>query len=509
MPSLSVDATLVLGFLVCIVLLTRTIQNKRSNHPPGPGGLPLLGSVHNLPPEHQEKKFFEWGKAYGDVIYFRLFQTPTIVLNSVEAANTLLTKRSAKYSDRPRMVLLGELMGMGSTLVPMPYGERFRKHRRSMHEAIGTREQLDAHRHVQRREVRSLLNRLLESPDRFLEHLHLYVGATMLEITYGKRIASLEDELVDVADRAISGINEAGTPGAMIVDFFPMLKSLPNWVPFKRRALAVSNYVQAWKNTGYYKVKTALDIGNAKPCVTATLLEEIGRSPTSEEEDDIQGLGCSVYGGKSLTRDVLALLMLALVRNPEVLHKAQAEVDAVVGRDRLPDFGDRGLMPYSHALLEELYRWNPPLPLAVPHRVMEDDVYLNYSIPQGCMVIPNIWAMSRNSEFYPDPEEFLPDRHLCTDLHTRNEDVPPPSTFAFGFGRRVCPGKALADASLWLAITSIVAAFDIRPPLDADGKEMIPPAAFQTGFTSRPKPFNCRIVPRSEQIARMISQRGR
>ena len=45
----------------------------------------------------------------GDVIYLRLFRTPTLVLNSLESARELLDKRSAKYSDRPRMVLLAEL----------------------------------------------------------------------------------------------------------------------------------------------------------------------------------------------------------------------------------------------------------------------------------------------------------------------------------------------------------------------------------------------------------------
>ena len=48
---------------------------------------------------------------------------------------------------------------------------------------------------------------------------------------------------------------------------------------------------------------------------------------------------------------------------------------------------------------------------------------------------------------------------------------------------RVCPGQAFADASLWLAIAHLVAAFDIRKPLDEAGKEYTPPAAFKSGFT--------------------------
>jgi len=60
---------------------------------------------------------------------------------------------------------------------------------------------------------------------------------------------------------------------------------------------------------------------------------------------------------------VLHSFFLAMVLYPEVQRKAQAEIDAVVGRDRLPDFGDRPLLPYVSAILQETFRWHPVLPL--------------------------------------------------------------------------------------------------------------------------------------------------
>lgn len=47
---------------------------------------------------------------------------------------------------------------------------------------------------------------------------------------------------------------------------------------------------------------------------------------------------------------------------PEVLQKAQEEVDRIVGRDRLPDFSDRGDLPYIRALIKELFRWEQVTP---------------------------------------------------------------------------------------------------------------------------------------------------
>lgn len=96
---------------------------------------------------------------------------------------------------------------------------------------------------------------------------------------------------------------------------------------------------------------------------------------------------------------------------PEVQKKAQLEIDTIIGSDRLPTAADRDNLPYIHALCLEVYRWSPVGPLgvqlrfrictsrrsadanvAVPHRLMEDDVYEGYYFPKGSIVIPNVWC---------------------------------------------------------------------------------------------------------------------
>ena len=59
-------------------------------------------------------------------------------------------------------------------------------------------------------------------------------------------------------------------------------------------------------------------------------------------------------------------LFLAMALHPEVQKKAQAEIDAVVGADRLPDIEDRPSLPYINALIKELLRWNLVTPLGKP-----------------------------------------------------------------------------------------------------------------------------------------------
>lgn len=76
---------------------------------------------------------------------------------------------------------------------------------------------------------------------------------------------------------------------------------------------------------------------------------------------------------------------------PETAQNAQAEIDAVIGNDRLPCFADREHLPYVDALAKEVLRWNSVVPTAVPHRAMQDDMQDGYFIPRGSLVIPNVW----------------------------------------------------------------------------------------------------------------------
>ena len=76
---------------------------------------------------------------------------------------------------------------------------------------------------------------------------------------------------------------------------------------------------------------------------------------------------------------------------PEVQRKCQAELDAVVGNDRLPTFEDRDQLPYLSAMLKEVIRWGPTAPLGVPHCIEQDDVHDGYFIPKGSIIIANIW----------------------------------------------------------------------------------------------------------------------
>ena len=83
--------------------------------------------------------------------------------------------------------------------------------------------------------------------------------------------------------------------------------------------------------------------------------------------------------------------LLALSRYPEVVKKAQAELDAVVGPHRLPLFSDLNSLVYISAIIKESLRWHNAMPVGVPHSTTADDELNGYFIPEGTVLIANVW----------------------------------------------------------------------------------------------------------------------
>ncbi|KAJ8584973.1 cytochrome P450 [Rhizopogon salebrosus TDB-379] len=201
-------------------------------------------------------------------------------------------------------------------------------------------------------------------------------------------------------------------------------------------------------------------------------------------------------GASETTTGTLLVFLLAMLLYPEVQAKAQADIDRVVGKDRLPDFNDRPLLPYMDAIMRETLRWNPAFPFGAPHATTTSDVYKGYFIPKGFRHahLPKVTdeAMTHNEEKYPSPNEFKPERFLHEDGSLTDDTM----QLAFGFGRRICVGRHVADSSLWIAMTSFLAAFSVHKAIDGHGKEIPVIPKFSTGLIIHPETFPCRIVPR-------------
>ncbi|THH02426.1 hypothetical protein EW026_g476 [Hermanssonia centrifuga] len=108
--------------------------------------------------------------------------------------------------------------------------------------------------------------------------------------------------------------------------------------------------------------------------------------------------------------------------------------------------------------------------------------------------------MLHDPEVYPDPMEFKPERFMASPGREPELD---PHSVAFGFGRRICPGLYIADASLFLTVASSLAVFDVTKVIE-DGVPVIPIVKQTTGNISHPYPFRCDIKPRFRSAESLI-----
>jgi cytochrome P450 len=181
--------------------------------------------------------------------------------------------------------------------------------------------------------------------------------------------------------------------------------------------------------------------------------------------------------GFETTATTLMWWVLAMVAFPEVQRRAQAELDAVVGRARPPTYGDAPRLPYVRAIIKEVSRWRPVVLLGIPHMATEDDWYEGMFIPKGATCMANIWHCNHDrSVFGEDADEFKPERHLGNN----GEVLPGPKEtnqeghVSFGFGRRICVGKHLANESLFIHTARILWAATLKCARDVNGKELPP-----------------------------------
>ena len=135
--------------------------------------------------------------------------------------------------------------------------------------------------------------------------------------------------------------------------------------------------------------------------------------------------------------------------------------------------------------------------------MIKDDVYQQYHIPAGAVIIPNQWAIFRDEEDYPNPDSFDPDRWLTPGYPTYQEPLtkyPNLARFAaFGHGRRICPGLEVSEKALFLEVASLYWACNIRPAKDANGRDVETPWYDYTGVAiSTPRRFQFVVEEREE-----------
>ncbi|KAH9858577.1 cytochrome P450 [Lenzites betulinus] len=458
--------------------------------PPSPPGHWLFG---NAPPTaYAHLHHTRTAETYGPVFTLRYGSRRLCVITRHQAAQDIMVKQSHLLADRPRSVAVGELISNGMRVLTLNVGDRLRRYRTVLHATLQP-SSATRYEYLQMQSARNYILDIVDQPDKFIEHGKRYAASVIMSITYGKTTpTSYSDPDVKQINLSAARVGDAVRPGAYLVDTYPFLKHIPFFTSelkrFHREELALyRSQVQG--------VKARLENNECPPCFVTAIMER--QEEFNMSDDEMGYLAGSMFGaGSDTTAGVLPMMIMAAARHPELQKKVQAQLDAVVGRDRLPTFADQERLTEVCAWVQEVYRWRPVTPLGFMHRATKDVVWKDYVIPAGTEVIACHWAIARDPEVYPDPEAFKPSRWLDNSGKMR-EDLKFPN---WGFGRRICPGLHVAERSVYINTALTLWAFEISE----DPAHPIDTMAIKDGALAHPFPFVVRFKPRIEKLREKI-----
>uniref|UniRef100_A0A0E0KF29 Uncharacterized protein n=1 Tax=Oryza punctata TaxID=4537 RepID=A0A0E0KF29_ORYPU len=210
------------------------------------------------------------------------------------------------------------------------------------------------------------------------------------------------------------------------------------------------------------------------------------------ESDMVAVLWEMIFRGTDTVAILLEWIMARMVLHPDIQAKAQEELDAVVGRGRAVSDADVAGLRYLQCVVKETLRVHPPGPLLSWARLAVHDAHVGgHMIPAGTTAMVNMWAIAHDPELWPEPDAFRPERFAEEDVSVLGGDL---RLAPFGAGRRVCPGKTLALATVHLWLAQLLHRFEWAPVSGGGGGVDLSESLNMS--LEMEKPLECKAKPR-------------
>ncbi|KAK3122351.1 hypothetical protein QOZ80_8BG0668460 [Eleusine coracana subsp. coracana] len=458
--------------------------------PPGPRGLPVVGSLLSLDPE-LHVYFARLAARYGPIFSIRLGSKLGVVITSPSLARDVLRDQDLAFSSRDVPDAARSISyGGGQNIVWNPVGPTWRLLRRVCVREMLSPSGLENVHGLRAREFRATLRHLRDhaagaeeggggkavdvAAQMFLTTMNVItgtlwggsVGSDSERAAVGREFKDLVADITDML----------GAPN--VSDFFPALARF-DLQGIRRKsdvlterfdhmfAKIIDKRINNDGNTEAdfleYMLKLEKEGGDGKAAFTMTNVKAL--------------LMDMVVGGTETTSNTVEWAMAELLRDPRALGKVREELDEVVGTDALVEEDHLPRLHYLYAVLKETLRLHPALPLMVPHCPADADAAVaGHCVPKGCRVFVNVWAIHRDPNVWNDPLRFLPERFLLPDGADGGDGGRRKRDFTgneldyipFGSGRRICAGIAMAERMTAYSLAMLLQAFDWELPPGAE-----------------------------------------
>lgn len=431
----------------------------------------------------------------------------TVLINSLAGDNGALRGLLNACASRAPSLAAGKYLSRGRRIVLMPYGPEWLRHRKAFASLL-TREKVKGlWAEALRFEAMVLVDRLAEDSGRapdglagrtsLADEVSRFTASTVLQIAYARRAATPDDPVLRDLEVVSQNIAGAFRPGRYWAESFPVLDVFPALIsPWKRKLNAHHAFEKGIFRDLLQDVEDRISSnGEARAvdrhaimipveeCAAAQLL------PTQVshglDRDAVAYLAAGLLeAGTETTAMTINAFLLGAACNPEYTRRAQAEMDSLMtasapgDRKTVPRFQDLEGLPLLSGFVKEALRLTPAGASGVGHTRAAagqqsfdltkkdrngegEEGARRLDVPSGATVLANIYGLHHDSKTFAHPWRFDPGRWLSKpDEAGRKTLDHTHACFAFGFGRRICPGSTLACYSLTMAIALLLLCFD-------------------------------------------------
>ncbi|XP_078524214.1 cytochrome P450 2J2-like [Lissotriton helveticus] len=487
-----VVSELLLALVLCVIAAEFVRQRwKIRRLPPGPTPLPFIGNLLAMKFKLNHESLIQMAKTYGNVFTIWLGGKPLIVLNGYQTVRNALISQSEEFSGRPANPLTLAFIGTNGIL--FSNGHTWKQQRRF---GMTTMRNLGLGKKSLEVQIREVSQQLLEyfssEKGKAMDPTQPIVNCVanvISSVVFGHTF-NIDDSAFQQLVKATSSMVNIRTQWwSRLYDAFPSLMS--------RLPLPEYRVFVEWEKLRSYmrtEIKTHQENLSEEPQdFIDYYLRQIAQtkedpSSTYGEDSLVQVVVDLYFAGSETTTTTLRWALLHMANNLEIQDKVQKELDAVFGNSQIINYEDRHKVPYTNAVIHEIQRYCNIVGVGVPRRCVKETTLEGFQIEKGVSVQPNISSVLNDPEQWETPAQFNP-RHF---LDKEGNFINRAAFLPFGAGHRVCFGEQMARVELFIFFSSLLRAFNFRPP---EGVKKIREDYILAG-TLQPHPYKVCAIPR-------------
>ncbi|XP_011025901.1 PREDICTED: cytochrome P450 84A1-like [Populus euphratica] len=445
---------------------------RRLPYPPGPKGLPLVGSMHMMD-QITHRGLAKLAKQYGGLFHMRMGYLHMVTVSSPEIARQVLQVQDNIFSNRPANIAISYLTYDRADMAFAHYGPFWRQMRKLCVMKLFSRKRAESWESV-RDEVDSMLKTVEANIGKPVNLGELIFTLTM-NITYRAAFGAKNEgqgefiKILQEFSKLFGAFNMS--------DFIPWLgwidpQGLSARLVKARKALdkfidsIIDDHIQKRKQNNFSE-DAETDMVDDMLAFYSEEARQVDESDDLQKaisltKDNIKAIIMDVmFGGTETVASAIEWAMAELMKSPEDQKRVQQELADVVGLERRVEESDFDKLTFLKCALKETLRMHPPIPLLL-HETSEDAEVAGYFIPKQTRVMINAYAIGRDKNSWEDPDVFKPSRFLkpgVPDFKGNHFEFIP-----FGSGRRSCPGMQLGLYTLDLAVAHLLHCFTWELP---------------------------------------------